>query len=151
LRPVVLDQLGVRAALESLAERIETPALEVRMLIDLSFEEGRAEVRLDGEVETAIYRIVQEALTNTRKHAEASIALVEIKEDDQRGELRITIQDDGGGFDPAVESGGFGLNGIRERVELLKGSIEIHSSIEDGTEVGVCLPSGRGAAAPRAV
>ncbi|MGN6588094.1 MAG: sensor histidine kinase [Solirubrobacterales bacterium] len=151
LRPVVLDQLGVRAALESLAERIETPALEVRMLIDLSFEEGRRADRLNGEVETAVYRIVQEALTNTKKHAEAAIALVEVKEDDQRGELRIAVHDDGAGFDPAADSDGFGLSGMRERVELLKGSIEIRSSIEDGTEVGVFLPSGREAAAPRAV
>jgi signal transduction histidine kinase len=71
--------------------------------------------------------------------------LVEIEENDDRGEVRISIQDDGNGFDPSAESDGFGLSGMRERVELAKGSIEIHSSAGEGTKVVAVIPSRRGA------
>lgn len=148
LRPVVLDQLGIAAAVESLADRIEVPGLEVRTRIDLSFGEGR----LTDELETAIYRIVQEGLNNTIKHAEASCAEIEIVQDDDRG-VKISIRDDGSGFDPAIAGAeeGFGLSGMRERVELLGGSIEIRSSAGAGTKVTVTIPSGRGAATAGAV
>lgn len=145
LRPVALDQLGAAAAIGALAERIEAAGLVVQTRIDLSFEQGRAATRHDDETETAIYRIVQEALANTTKHAEASCTLVEIEENDDRGEVRISIQDDGNGFDPSAESDGFGLSGMRERVELAKGSIEIHSSAGEGTKVVAVIPSRRGA------
>lgn len=144
LRPVALDQLGIAAAIESLTERVEASGLEVRSRIDLSFEQGRAETRIEEELETAVYRIVQEALTNTIKHAAASHAVLEIVEDDERGELRIAVEDDGEGFDPSEPSEGFGLAGMRERVELLGGSIEIRSSAGEGAEVHVTMPTARG-------
>lgn len=142
LRPVALDQLGVAAAIEALASRLELPELEIKTQIDLAFEAGRAEERLDGEMEIALYRIVQEALTNTIKHADAARVLVEVVEYDDRGEVRVSVEDDGDGFDPDARSPGFGLNGMRERVELLGGSIEIRSSGE-GTGIEVALPSRR--------
>lgn len=144
LRPVALDQLGIEAAIDALAERVETAGLEVKTRIDLSFEAGRVETRLDDELETAVYRIVQEALNNTIKHAEASQALVEMVEDDGRDEVRISVKDNGHGFDPSAESGGFGLNGMRERVELLGGSIAIASSSDGGTEIQATVPARRG-------
>jgi len=147
LRPVVLDELGVAAGIEALADQVESSGLEVKTKIDLSFEKGRMEDRLDGELETAIYRIVQEALTNTKKHAWASCAVVEIVEDDGRNELRISIQDDGHGFHPEADSEGFGLHGLRERVELLDGSIEISSSPGNGTEIRAIMPTRRGSTA----
>ncbi|MGN6257108.1 MAG: GAF domain-containing protein [Solirubrobacterales bacterium] len=146
LRPVVLDQLGVEAAIESLADRVEAPGLEVQIRVDLSYERGRTADRLDGELETAVYRIVQEALANAIRHAKASRASVEVVEDDSRGELRISVEDDGDGFDPNVKSDGFGLNGMRERVELLGGSIEISSSPDSGTTIQAIMPSQRGSA-----
>lgn len=144
LRPVALDQLGVEAAIESLMERVEASGLEVATRIDLSFEEGRALTRLDEDLETAVYRVVQEALNNTIKHAGASRAIVELVEDDDRDEVRISIEDDGDGFDPIAASDGFGINGMRERVELLGGSIEISSSPGRGTEIHATVPSRRG-------
>ncbi|HET9677324.1 MAG TPA: GAF domain-containing protein [Solirubrobacterales bacterium] len=151
LRPVALDQLGVAAAIETLADSIEAPELEIQTRINLSFEEGRAEDRLDGELETAVYRIVQEALTNTRKHARASSVVVEVVEDDGRCELKISVQDDGDGFDPSARSDGFGIGGMRERAELLNGSLEIHSSTGAGTKVDAVIPSRRSAVATRAL
>lgn len=147
LRPLTLDQLGVGAAVEALVDRVEIPGLEIRTQIDIAFEEER----LDGELETAVYRIIQEALANTTKHAEATHAVVELVEDDLRGEVRITVRDNGGGFDPAAETGGFGLSGMRERVELLGGEIEVRSGAGEGTEIAVTIPSRREAEAARAV
>lgn len=151
LRPVVLDQLGIGAAIELLVDKVEAPGLEVETRINLAFEEGRAEERLDDERETAIYRIVQEALNNTVKHAGAAHALIEIVEDDDRGAVRVAIQDDGDGFDPNGESTGYGLSGMRERVELLGGAIEIRSAPGEGTEIRATMPSARGSSAARAV
>jgi signal transduction histidine kinase len=143
LRPVALDQLGVAAAIELLADGVETPGFEVQTRLDFAFEQGRAEERLDDERETAIYRIVQEALNNTVKHAGAAHAWVEIVEDEDRGDVRIAIRDDGGGFDPNGESPGYGLSGMRERVELLGGSIELRSAPGKGTEIHAMVPSAR--------
>jgi signal transduction histidine kinase len=146
LRPVALDQSGVEAAIETLADRVEVPGLEVQLRIDLSFEAGRNPSRLDGEMEIAIYRIVQEALNNSVRHAEASSVVVEVVEDDDREEVRVAVRDDGQGFDPGAGSTGFGLHGIRERVELLGGSLEIGASEGAGTTIAVVMPSRRGAA-----
>lgn len=143
LRPVVLDRLGVAAAIEALADRLEVPELEIRTGIDLSFEEGRAAGRLDEELETTIYRIVQEALANVVKHAAATRALVELTEDDALDEVRLEVQDDGDGFDLAGRGEGVGLTLMRERVELLGGSIEVRSAAGRGTQIAVTLPSGR--------
>jgi len=90
--PVVLDRFGVAAAIESLADRVEVPGLEIRTKIDLAFEEGRAAERLPGELETAVYRIVQEALRNAVGHAGASRVLVEVIEDEHRGKVRIEVR-----------------------------------------------------------
>lgn len=147
LRPLVLDEMGIAAAIEALAERVETPRLEVRTAIDLSFEQGRTPARHDDELETAVYRIVQEALSNVVRHARASTVLIEVVDEDDRGELKIRVRDDGDGFDPTRRSNGFGLTGMRERVELLGGSIELRSGSGGGTEVLVTMPTGRGGAA----
>jgi signal transduction histidine kinase len=143
LRPPVLDEMGIAAAIEALAERVETPRLEVRTAVDPSFEQGGAERRHDDELETAVYRIVQEALSNVIKHSRASMVLVEVVDDDDRGELRILVRDDGEGFDPTARSSGYGLTGMRERVELLGGSIELRSTIGDGAELRATVPTRR--------
>lgn len=90
--PVVLDQFGVAAAIEALADRIEVPDLEIRTRIDLAFEGGRAAERLHCELETTIYRIVQEALRSAARHAGASRVLVEVAEDDERGRVRVEVR-----------------------------------------------------------
>ena len=91
-RPVVLDHVGLGAAIELLADLVESPQLEIRTRLDFSFEEGRAGARLDGEVETVVYRIVQEALTSIVKCPEANEVLIEVIEDDAREEVRIEVR-----------------------------------------------------------
>jgi two-component sensor histidine kinase len=138
LRPPVLDELGVGAAIEALADQVESPALEVPTWIELAFEEGRIEAGNDEELRIAVYRIVQEALDNAIRHARPSRVAIEVV-DDGSG-VRIAVRDDGLGFDPTAARGGFGLKRIRERVELFGGSLEIVSAIGRGTEVRAAIP-----------
>jgi signal transduction histidine kinase len=129
LRPAALDELGLTAAIEGLAAR--TGAV-VATDVDLG---GR---RFAPELETALYRIVQEAVTNAVRHAGAS--RVEIRIEELDGVLHARISDDGSGFDPGAPRGGFGLTGMRERVALLQGELEIVSSA-NGTIVTAALPA----------
>jgi signal transduction histidine kinase len=142
LRPAALDELGVEAALQALAERAEHRGIEVDASIDLAYEQGRAAVRHTPELEVALYRIVQEALNNAAKHGRAARAVLEIHED--ATSVHLTVRDDGDGFDPATaQASGFGLLGMRERVHLLDGTLQIESSPGDGTTVRATLPAQR--------
>jgi signal transduction histidine kinase len=138
LRPAALDELGVQAALEGLAERSLRHGLEVDVSIDLAYGEGRQASRHAPELETAIYRIVQEALANASKHGAARRAIVEIGE--QNATVRVSIRDDGAGFDPVADTNGFGLLGMRERVELLGGRLSLDSGPGSGTTISVSIP-----------
>ena len=138
LRPPVLDELGVGAAIEALADQVESPALEVQTWIELACEEGRLEAGHDEELKTAVYRIVQEALGNALRHAQPSRVAIKVV-DDGSG-VRIAVRDDGRGFDPTTPRAGFGLKRIRERVELFGGSLEIASAAGRGTEIRAALP-----------
>jgi signal transduction histidine kinase len=141
LRPAALDDLGTEAAIRDLAERARNRGLEVDLTIDLAYEHGRASGRHTSELETAIYRIIQESLTNTSKHGEAQRASVTVEEDQTT--VRITVQDDGRGFDSTAKSSGFGLLGMRERAELLYGALDIQSAPGEGTTVKAMLPARR--------
>jgi signal transduction histidine kinase len=157
LRPAALDELGTQAAVEALAERAARHGIEVDVSIDLAHErsggalEGdRALARHTPELETALYRIVQEALTNATKHGGAKRAVVEINEDDDT--VHVEVRDDGAGFDPTADTAGFGLLGMRERVELLDGTLRIESSPGAGATVRASFPVQRRAfTAPAAV
>jgi signal transduction histidine kinase len=138
LRPPVLDELGVGAAIEALADQVESPALEVQTWIELTCEEGRVEAGPGEELKTAVYRIVQEALGNAVRHAHPTCVAIRVV-DDGFG-MRIAVRDDGRGFDPTAARGGFGLKRIRERVELFGGSLEIASAVDGGTEVRAAIP-----------
>jgi signal transduction histidine kinase len=138
LRPAALDELGVQAALEGLAERNTRHGLEVDVSVELAYEQGRASTRHAPELETAIYRIVQEALTNAAKHGGAKRAVVEIHEQDAT--VHISVRDDGAGFDVDAETDGFGLLGMRERVDLLSGEISIDSTPGHGATVTASIP-----------
>ncbi|HET7508738.1 MAG TPA: GAF domain-containing sensor histidine kinase [Solirubrobacterales bacterium] len=132
LRPAPLERLGLAGALEALAEENSARGgLEVETAIELAAEPGRNEERL-------VYRLVQEALTNVVKHASASHVNLTAKE--SGGEIRISISDDGDGFDPGVASVGRGLTGMRERIELLGGEIEVASEPGKGTEIAARVP-----------
>jgi signal transduction histidine kinase len=142
LRPAALDDLGVQAAIEDLAERARSRGLAVDLATDLAYERGREPDRHTPELETAIYRIVQEALNNAATHSGARRAHIELVED--RSAVRVTVRDDGRGFNPSAQTGGFGLLGMRERVELLHGTLEIESSPREGTTITATFPvSGR--------
>jgi signal transduction histidine kinase len=132
LRPAALDELGLAPALTTLAQRVATSSgLEVETAIDI-------ERRVADEQETVAYRVVQEALSNVVKHARATSVSVSAAVVD--GELDIVVADDGRGFDPAAPSGGFGLVGMRERIDLAGGTVAI-SPNDPGTRVEVTLPA----------
>jgi signal transduction histidine kinase len=143
LRPAALDQLGVEAALESLAERL-TDREGLRVDIDVSLASGdgsgSAAPRLDPELEATIYRVTQEALNNVAKHAEADGARVAVVEEDDH--VRVIVEDDGKGM-TAGNGGGFGLIGMRERVSLAGGELEIGPGGRGGTRITARLPVSR--------
>jgi signal transduction histidine kinase len=141
LRPSALDDIGTKAAVEDLAERARNRGLEVSVAIALAYEEGRQPERHTPELETGMYRIVQEALTNAHRHGGARRASVQIEED--RTAVHVTIRDDGRGFDPRAPRAGFGLIGMQERAELLGGTLEITSAPGEGTAVQATLPAQR--------
>jgi signal transduction histidine kinase len=136
LRPTILDDLGLAPALEWLTQGMSQRA-GVRMVV-------RATVaRLEPRVETALYRIIQEALTNAVRHARATRIEVEVCERGRR--VEAVVQDDGVGFN-VVESlsrrgdRGLGLIGMRERAETLGGQVRVVSSAGAGTQVCVTIP-----------
>ena len=140
LRPAALDELGVQPAVEALVRRVSgRHGIAVNTKFDLDFGSGRDSTRLVPEVESTAYRLVQEALTNTVKHAEAEAVWVEIVEDEQR--VTLSIRDDGKGFDADIAHSGFGLLGMRERVELVEGRLLIDSTPGEGTLVRAELPA----------
>jgi signal transduction histidine kinase len=93
------------------------------------------------EIESTIYRLVQEALNNVVKHAEARHVQVTIA--DREGEIWVEIRDDGAGFDPQSRSSGFGLLGMRERLALVAGTLEVESAPGAGTALRAMIPSRR--------
>jgi signal transduction histidine kinase len=142
LRPAALDELGVEAAIGALAERGARHGMQVDVSIELVGSGGKG-ARHSVELETAVYRLAQEALTNAAKHGHARRAVVEISED--RAALHLIVRDDGCGFDTSAETSGFGLLGMHERVALLDGELQVESSPGAGTVVRVRLPVPRGA------
>lgn len=137
LRPAALDELGVGAALASLIDRFTGAwGIEVDLQVDLP-----ADRRLVPQLEDTIYRLVQESLNNAVRHGKAERAIVEVIEKD--GEIAIRVTDDGIGFDANRPGGhGLGLLGMRERVGLSGGRVEIRSG-PSGTTVGATLPARR--------
>jgi signal transduction histidine kinase len=134
LRPKVLDDFGLVPALERLTE---TFAEQTGILV--RFESGLGGERLPSEVETALYRIVQESLTNIVKHARAQTVSIAITR--KPGAVAAVVEDDGLGFDPAeVREGGFGLEGMRERVGLLDGRLQVESGEGVGTTLVAEVP-----------
>ena len=166
LRPAALDDLGLAAALQALARRAQAiDGLEVQTEIDLGEEpvgtNGDSAAsgdsrRLDPELESTIYRIVQEALTNVGRHAHATRAVVGVSERD--GVIRASVTDDGQGLPNAERlgprgdglEGGFGMSGMRERAELVGGELEFAPAPGRGTTVRLVVPlAGRPARAQR--
>ena len=136
LRPTALDDFGLAAALERLAN---TFAEQTGTAVE--FESRLADERLPGDVETVLYRIVQEALTNIVKHARADHVSIVLQRKDKV--VTAVIDDDGRGFAAdAQRDGGLGLKGMKERVELVNGRFQIESSAGAGTTLVVEVPAG---------
>jgi signal transduction histidine kinase len=142
LRPAALDELGLKIAIEALLDRQrEQSGLEIVGELTLA-DPAKGATRLDGGLESAVYRLVQEALTNVTKHAGASTVRVALGE--SAGVLEVEVEDDGRGFDVQAASEGFGLQGMRERVGLAGGTLSI-TPVEHGTLIHARLPMGASA------
>ncbi len=136
LRPAPLERLGLRGALEALAEECAARgSVEVDAEIDLDGE-------LSAEEERVVYRLAQEALNNVVKHSAAQHATLSASL--ANGTVRMVVGDDGAGFDAGATDEGRGLTGMRERVALLGGAIDVRSAPGAGTEVLATLPLNRG-------
>jgi signal transduction histidine kinase len=135
LRPPTLDEFGLAPALEDLSGRLEERGgPKVELEIDLP-----TGTRLPSKLETAIFRITQEALTNVVKHAEATTVRVTIAYRERS--VVLTVEDDGRGFShPPGTARGFGLVGMRERVASVNGALDIESTGGEGTRLAVELP-----------
>jgi two-component system sensor histidine kinase UhpB len=136
LRPPELERLGLVPALRRLADDVSMPDLTVDLLEEIG------EARLEPETEAVVYRVVQEAVHNAQKHAEASAISILLQRHD--GQLTALVEDNGRGFDPAaIEPGrGLGLIGMRERAELVHGSLVVESGTHAGTRVRLVVPIG---------
>jgi signal transduction histidine kinase len=142
LRPASLDELGPRPALEALVQRLRAQSgVPIDLHVHLDYDAGRTSERHVPAVEDAIYRIVQEALTNAIKHGAPTSGSVDV--DDVDGYVEITVRDDGRGFDTGERGDGFGLIGMRERVTLLDGALEVTSAPGAGTTVHARLAGRR--------
>ncbi len=140
LRPAALDELGLRAAIDALVDRHrERDDLEIKCELALSGSAAQPG-RFDEGLETAVYRLVQEALTNVTRHANAGHVRVLVRESGD--EVLVEVQDDGLGFDVARMSPGFGLAGMLERVSLVGGTLQVDSS-DEGTLVCARMPARR--------
>jgi signal transduction histidine kinase len=154
LRPAALDDLGLAAALEALARRAQAiDGLDVKTEINLGSgsggegeNAGNGGYRLDAELESTIYRVVQEALTNVSRHAQATEAVISVTERD--GMVSASVTDDGRGLPETSRlgprgdglEGGFGMSGMRERAELVGGELEWARAPERGTIMRLTVP-----------
>ena len=138
LRPAELDDIGLEAAIDKLAARVATlGGPKVTTDVELEYEQGRSATRLTPHIETAAYRIVQEALTNTLKHAESTFVHVRVKDTD--GNVVVQISDDGQGFSEGAGDDHFGIVGMHERATLVGGELSILTSTT-GTTVQFVAP-----------
>lgn len=133
LRPTILDDLGLLPALEFLGSGFSA---RTGTLVEVS---GSTEGRLPPLIETAIYRIVQEALANVARHARASRVIIRV--DRRDGWLRCSVRDDGVGLTRSSRArGGLGLLGIRERLDAIGGRMRLGSAAGSGTELRAAIP-----------
>jgi len=133
LRPSGLAEHGLESAIDRQADRLrEQPGMQVDVSVG-------ALPGLDDEAGVTIFRVVQEALTNIQRHADAHHVSVLVR--GMPGRVRLVVEDDGMGFDPAASTDRLGLSGIRERVALLDGTVGIESSPGRGTTLVVEIPA----------
>ena len=133
LRPRVLDELGLELALIELVNHSRQRCKNVKIVHNIDKNLGV----LDEQVSITAYRVIQECLTNIAKHANAGLVSINVKQDEQF--IHLYIEDDGVGFPPVISGQGFGLAGMRERIQGLLGEIHIQSANNRGVKVTVKL------------
>jgi two-component system, NarL family, sensor histidine kinase DevS len=133
LRPAALDDFGLSAAIEHLVDIHRQTA---SITVDLEIQLGGK--RLPADVETTMYRIVQEALTNVTKHAHATRISILVTRTSNTAVL--VVEDDGRGFEPTGETAGLGLTGMRERVALVGGRLRVETGANSGTTIAAEIP-----------
>ncbi|MDO9176389.1 MAG: sensor histidine kinase, partial [Actinomycetota bacterium] len=136
LRPTVLDDVGLAPALTRLvADTAERSGLIIDAVVDSASEL----LDMTPEIATAVYRVVQEALTNVVRHARATNASVAVTA--AAGRLRTLVEDDGVGFDPTeLNNGHLGVKGMKERAELVGGTVRVVSAPGSGTTIVLEVP-----------
>lgn len=137
LRPTILDDLGLVPAIEFLSEGVAK-----RSGLRISFRSSRGN-RLPASLEAILYRVVQQALHNVTKHARATSVKIRLR--DSGKTVRCSIVDDGVGFDPGrskaeAQERGFGLAGMREKLQPLGGAVRIESAPGEGTKLSIVIP-----------
>jgi two-component system NarL family sensor kinase len=133
IRPAALDDLGLRAALDDLADELRASGIGVETILDPSID------LLPASLQTTLYRIAQESFNNVRKHSGSPRVRLTVAQ--AAGRVELIAEDDGHGFDQAVAGGeGFGLLGVRERVRLVGGECAVESAPGRGTRLKVSLP-----------
>jgi signal transduction histidine kinase len=133
LRPAMLDSLGLAAAVEH-----HVAQFSQRTGIPCHLSMNREEFELDDRLATTVFRIVQETLTNVARHAAATEVSVQI--DETEDGIRLSMRDNGRGFSGANDKKTFGLLGMRERIAMLGGRLEIDSRPGHGTRIDGWLP-----------
>ena len=132
LTPRLLTEYGLEEAVSEFCANLSSEELLIRCQVKLSQP-------LENHLQVALYRISQELVNNIVKHARASIAILKITQ--ANGEVMLEVRDNGQGFDVRREGiKGIGLASIRSRVDLLGGTLEVNSTLEQGTVVGIRLP-----------
>ena len=133
MMPEILVRYGLDTALKDFCNEIDRSGV-----IRTSYQSiGMDKVELEQTASVTIYRIVQELVNNTMKHAAAKSLMVQLHASELEKLLTLTVEDDGTGFDPSVlhQAQGIGWNNIKNRVEFLKGKIDINSAAGKGTSV----------------
>jgi chemotaxis family two-component system sensor kinase Cph1 len=133
LRPAALDDFGLAPALQRL---VDNHRHDREITVDLEIRLG--DDRLPADVETTMYRIVQEALTNIAKHAAATRISVLVTR--KENTAVVVVEDDGDGFDAGGPTVGLGLSGMRERVALVGGKLRLETSLGTGTTIAAEVP-----------
>jgi two-component system, NarL family, sensor histidine kinase DegS len=136
LRPLAIDEIGLVKAVVELAEKFQRDyGLNVRVDVDTDITNWVSPAK-----QVAVYRLIQEILNNTKKHAQANQVII-LFTDTEDGLLEIQVQDNGKGFDPSnVSAGHFGLIGMKERAAYLGGALDIDSTIGEGSLFTIRLP-----------
>ena len=139
LHPAMLTQLGIETALRGLCRE-----LSVTHQLEIDFDAEDVPRDLPQDISLCLYRITQESLQNVIKHGRATSARVRLKV--ENGSVRLSVSDDGSGFDPSATKAGeaLGLRSIDERVRAVKGEVKIVSTVGAGTTIEVEVPLGNG-------